>query len=54
MSYSNFKHRSPTDICLIERAADNLINFQAVVKKRGFTSFDELLMYCKQFPIFQQ
>ena len=29
-----FKHRPPTAICLIERTADNLINFQAVVKKR--------------------
>ena len=26
--------RLPTVICLIKRAADNLINFQAVVKKR--------------------
>ena len=29
-----FKHRPPTAICLIERAADNLIHFQAVVKTR--------------------
>ena len=49
-----FKHRPPTAACLIERVADNLINFQAVVKKRGFTSFDELIKYCRQFLIFQQ
>ena len=48
------KHRPPTAICLIERAADNLFNFQAVIKKRGFASFDELLKYCGQFSIFQQ
>ena len=39
----------PTGICLIERAADNLINFQAVVKKR--LSKFELLKCCR---IFQQ
>ena len=48
------KHRPPTAACLIERAADDLINFQAVVKKRGFTSFDELLKYCRLFSNFQQ
>ena len=47
-----FKHRPPTAVCLIERAADNLFNFQAVVKKRGFTSFDELLKHCRQFYFF--
>ena len=40
-----FKHRPPTAICLIERAADNLIDFQVVVKKKGFVSFDERLKY---------
>ena len=40
-----FKYRLPTAACLVERAADNLINFQAVVKKSGFTSLDELLKY---------
>ena len=39
-----FKHRPPTAACLIERVAGDLINFQAVVKKRGFTSFDELII----------
>ena len=29
-----FKHRPLTAACLIERTVDNLINFQAVVKKR--------------------
>ena len=48
------KHRSPTAICLIEQAADDQINFQTVVKKRGFASFDELLKCCRQFSIFQQ
>ena len=43
------KHRSPTAMRSIERAADSFINFQAVVNKRGFTSFDELLKYCRQF-----
>ena len=43
-----------TAICLIERAADNMINFQAIVKKRRFASFDELLKYCRQFSFFQQ
>ena len=41
--------RPPTVICLIERAADNLINFQVVVKKR--LSKFELLKCCR---IFQQ
>ena len=36
-------------MCLIARAADNLINFQAVVKKKLSTF--ELLKYCR---IFQQ
>ena len=40
--------RPPTVICLTERAADNLINFQAVVKKR--LSKFELLKYCRNFP----
>ena len=44
-----FKHRPPTAICLIERTADNLINFQALVKKR--LSKFELLKCCR---IFQQ
>ena len=51
------KHRppTPTTMCLIKRVADNLINFQAVVKKRGFSSFIELLKYyCRQFSIFQR
>ena len=48
------KHGSTTAICLIERAANNLINFQAVVKKRGFASFNELLKYCRHFSNFQQ
>ena len=40
------KHRLPTaNICLIERAADNLINFPTVVKKR--LSKFELLKYCR-------
>ena len=37
--------RPPTVICLIERAADNLINFHAVVKKR--LSKFELLRCCR-------
>ena len=49
-----FKHRPPTVACLIERAADNLINFQAVVKLRGFISFEELLKYCRQFQLFNR
>ena len=40
--------RPPTVICLIKRAADNLINFQAVVKKR--LSKFELLKCCRIFP----
>ena len=44
------KHRSPTGMCLIARAADNLINFQAVVKKR-LTKFELLECRCR---IFQQ
>ena len=28
-----FKYRLPTAACLIERAADNLMNFEPVVKK---------------------
>ena len=39
-------------ICLIELVADTLINFQTVVKKRVFASFDELLKCCRQFSIF--
>ena len=30
-----FKNRLPTSACLIERVADRLINFQALVKKKG-------------------
>ena len=41
--------RPPMVICLIERAADNLVNFQAVVKKR--LSKFELFKCCR---IFQQ
>ena len=37
--------RPPTVICLIKRAADNLINFQAVVKKK--LSKFELLKCCR-------
>ena len=44
------KHRSPTAMCLIARAADNLINFQAFFKK-SHSTFD-LLEYCCR--IFQQ
>ena len=40
--------RPPTVICLIKRAADNLINFQAVVKKRLGSEF-ELLKCCRIF-----
>ena len=41
-SRSNFE---PTVICSIERATDNLINFQAVAKKR--LSKFKLLKYCR-------
>ena len=44
-----FKHRLPTAACLIERTADNLINFQTAVEKR-FSKF-KLLKCC---VIFQQ
>ena len=33
-----FKHGLPTSSCLIERVADRLINFQAVVKGKGLVS----------------
>ena len=44
------KHRSPTAMCLIARAANNLGNFQAVVKKR-LSKFELFKCFCK---IFQQ
>ena len=49
MNYSFIfkKHRSPTAMCLIEQAADNLIDFQAVAKKR--LSKFELLNCCRVF-----
>ena len=33
-----FKHRLPTAACLIERTADNLINFQTAAEKKSSVS----------------
>ena len=41
------KHRPSTAICLIERAADNLINFQAFVRKK-LSKFELLKVFKKQ------
>ena len=48
LNFSKQFCRPPTVICLIKRAADNLIIFQAVVKKR--LSQFELLKCCRIFP----
>ena len=38
VTLKNFKHELPTSACLIERVADRLINFEAVVKGKGLVS----------------
>ena len=42
------KHRSPTAMCLIARAASNLGNFQAVFKK-WLSKFELFKCFCKIF-----
>ena len=41
------KHRSPTAMYLIARAANNLANFQAVVVKKRLSKFELFKCFCK-------